>query len=179
MAKKIFKIALIVIAVIVVAPFLALGVSAILPAQQPNIPVGNHTSYNPKSFWHPWGDHKHRGVDLFAKKDTEIKSATSGIVIFTLESFGRGGRVAAVLGTSGRIYYYAHMNEIKCHMAQIVTTESVIGTVGNTGNAKDTPAHLHFSIVSLWEQTDHCKQDPRYKIWCINPVVEFKGAPNY
>ena len=28
-------------------------------------------SYNPKSFWHPWGDHKHAGIDIFAKKGYE------------------------------------------------------------------------------------------------------------
>lgn len=179
MVKKVLKIALIVIGCLIAAPFLALGVSALIPSPQVSIPVGNHSSYNPSSFWHPWGDHKHRGVDLFAKSGTEIKAAMPGVVIFTMEHFGAGGRVAAVLGPSGRIYYYAHMDEIKCHMAQIVTRETVIGTVGNSGNAQNTPAHLHFSILSLWEQTDHCKHDERRKLWCINPVVEFKGAPNY
>jgi hypothetical protein len=28
-------------------------------------------SCNPKSFWHPWGDHKHAGIDIFAKKGYE------------------------------------------------------------------------------------------------------------
>lgn len=179
MIKRVLKVIGIVILSLIALPFVALGVSALVPSSQVSIPVGNHGSYNPKSFWHPWGDHKHRGVDLFAKSGTEIKPAAPGVVLFTSDGFGAGGRVAAVLGPAGRIYYYAHMDEVMCHPLQFVTSESVIGTVGNSGNAKNTPSHLHFSIISLWKQTDHCEQDARFKIWCINPVVEFKDAPNY
>lgn len=26
-------------------------------------------SYNPKSFWHPWGDHKHAGIDTSQRRE--------------------------------------------------------------------------------------------------------------
>jgi murein DD-endopeptidase MepM/ murein hydrolase activator NlpD len=29
-----------------------------------------------------------------------------------------------------------------------VTTETIIGYVGTTGNAKDTPPHLHFGVYT-------------------------------
>ena len=72
-------------------------------------------SYNHETFWHPWGNHYHKGIDIFAKKITPIHHATSlGIVIaVTYEGdFGKknlGGNTVSVLGTHGRVYYYAHM----------------------------------------------------------------------
>lgn len=50
-------------------------------------------SYNHKTFWHPWGDHHHHGVDIFASSGTPIRSAVPlGIVIATTceSQFGKG-----------------------------------------------------------------------------------------
>ena len=33
-------------------------------------------------------------------------------------------------------------------MLSFVAHKTVIGTVGNTGNAKNTPSHLHYSITT-------------------------------
>ena len=43
------------------------------------------SSYNQQSFWYyPWGKSgTHKGVDIFAKEGTAIRSATNGIVVFT------------------------------------------------------------------------------------------------
>jgi len=43
------------------------------------------SSYNSKSFWaYPWGKSvTHKGVDIFAKKGTEINSSTSGLVVLS------------------------------------------------------------------------------------------------
>lgn len=40
-------------------------------------------SFHPKSFWHLWGDHNHRGIDIFAKKGTPVHPAIGGVVIST------------------------------------------------------------------------------------------------
>ena len=48
-------------------------VNMLLPSKIQNPVEGcGKESYNPQSFWHPWGDHNHRGVDIFAKKGTVI-----------------------------------------------------------------------------------------------------------
>jgi len=48
-------------------------VNMLLPTKIQNPVEGcGKESYNPKSFWHPWGDHKHAGIDIFAKKDTPV-----------------------------------------------------------------------------------------------------------
>ena len=144
-------------------------------------------SYNHKTFWHPWGDHHHHGVDIFASSGTPIRSAVPlGIVIATTceSQFGKGnlgGNTVSVLGTHGRIYYYAHMKEVKTHVGAIVTSNTVLGTVGNTGNAKNTPSHCHFSIMTLFPQMKHwipkeqrTKPDDAFKIFFANPVEELE-----
>lgn len=146
------------------------------------------SSYNHKTFWMPWGDHHHQGIDIFAQKGTPIRSAIPfGIVIaITHESsFGKsnlGGNTVSVLGTHGRIYYYAHMQDIKTHVGAVVTRSSVLGTVGDSGNAKGKPAHCHWSIFSLFPRFEHwvpasqrTKTDDLFKMFIVNPVEALEG----
>ena len=119
--------------------------------QNLHMPVqgGNKNSYNPKSFWYyPWGKSiVHKGVDIFAKKGTPVKSSTIGVVLATGQ-LGRGGNFVLILGPKWRLHYYAHLNEIKTSAFSFVSHNSVIGSVGNTGNAATTPSHLHYTIAT-------------------------------
>lgn len=96
--------------------------------------------------------HQHRGghlgVDIFAPKGTPLISATNGEVYkIQRKDIGVGGRAVSVL-TNGIVYYYCHLdsvsNEIK--KGDKINIGTFIGTVGNTGNAKGTHPHLHFSM---------------------------------
>ena len=49
------------IALIGLASLLALNLLMPIKIQNPVEGCGKE-SYNPKSFWHPWGDHKHAGT---------------------------------------------------------------------------------------------------------------------
>ena len=134
---------------------------------------GHRHSYNPESFWYGgWGSSVvHKGVDIFAKKGTTVRSATTGIVLATAQG-KKGGKYVVVLGPKWRVHYYAHLNEIKTRPFSFVTTNSVIGTVGNTGNAKTTPSHLHYSIATIipypW-RWDNSTQGWR-KMFYLNPI---------
>lgn len=130
-------------------------------------------SYNPKSFWHPWGDHKHAGIDIFAKKGTKVHPAISGIVLLTGHNSGAGGNCILILSSGWRLHYYAHLNEIDTHMGAIVTQKSVIGKVGNTGNAKGKPHHLHYSISSIIPQDDW-RWEAKQILFYINPIRELE-----
>ena len=46
----------------------------------------------------------------------------------------------------GSSLYYAHLDVIKAEIGIRVNAGDTLGFVGNTGNAKFTPAHLHFGI---------------------------------
>jgi peptidoglycan LD-endopeptidase LytH len=104
--------------------------------------------YNQNSFGAPRVGHTHKGVDIFAKKGTPVVSATHGIVIYT-GVLSLGGNVILIISPGLRFYYYAHLDEIKVQKFAFVASKDVIGTVGKTGNAKYTPAHLHFSISRI------------------------------
>ncbi|OGE84838.1 MAG: hypothetical protein A3J48_03435 [Candidatus Doudnabacteria bacterium RIFCSPHIGHO2_02_FULL_46_11] len=93
------------------------------------------------------GERVHQGQDIFAESGTPIFSGTYGYV----HEIGVGkiaGNYVYVLGAGGRRYYYAHLERFanNLHVGQEVDTDTVTGFVGNTGNAINTPPHLHFEI---------------------------------
>lgn len=137
----------------------------------------NSSSYNHKTFWYKgWGTSiVHKGVDIFAKKGTSVHSATWGIVLVATE-FGKGGKFVLTLGPKWRLHYYAHLNEIKTKPLSFVTQNTEIGTVGNTGNAATTPAHLHYSIKSLFPYPWRIDDAPLgwKKMFYLNPIDYLK-----
>lgn len=150
------------------------GVSLILPTGIKNPVEGcGKESYNQASFWHPWGDHRHRGVDIFAHKGTNVHPAIGGIVVATAHSKGAGGNCVLILSSGLRAHYYAHLDEIDTHIGAIVSRKSVIGKVGNTGNAAGKPTHLHYSIATIVPQGDW-RFDKSFGIIFVNPIKELE-----
>lgn len=98
--------------------------------QKLRMPVEGATkkSYSQKSFWaYPWGRSvTHKGVDIFAKRGTNIRPATAGIVLYTGKK-PRGGNVVFILGPRWRIHYYAHLDKIKTNTFSIVSFEVFLG----------------------------------------------------
>jgi murein DD-endopeptidase MepM/ murein hydrolase activator NlpD len=101
--------------------------------------------------WHaPRGtDRLHEGQDIFAPKGTPILSATNGFV-YNIGENNLGGQTVSVIGAGGRVYYYAHLDAYAPGLAvgDRVSTRTVLGYVGTTGNAQGTPPHLHFGIYT-------------------------------
>jgi peptidoglycan LD-endopeptidase LytH len=92
---------------------------------------------------------RHEGQDIFAPRATPVYSATEGIVVRVGQN-RLGGNVVLVVGGGGRTYYYAHLDAYApgLDVGDIVSTDSVLGYVGTTGNARGTPPHLHFGVYS-------------------------------
>lgn len=88
----------------------------------------------------------HQGNDLFARAGTPVVAVEDGWV----EKVGTnrlGGLTVWTRGRSGYRYYYAHLRDwAPLVIGQEITVGTVVGTVGNTGNAAGTPSHLHFEI---------------------------------
>jgi murein DD-endopeptidase MepM/ murein hydrolase activator NlpD len=143
--------------------------------QQMVMPVegANTTSYHAKSFWYsPWGKSGvHKGVDIFAKRGVPVLSSTDGIVLWTGE-WNRGGNVVLVLGAKWRVHYYAHLNTIDKKMFSFMRAGQRIGTVGDSGNAKGKPPHLHYSIVTLIPYLWRVDNSPQgwKKMFYLNPI---------
>jgi peptidoglycan LD-endopeptidase LytH len=116
------------------------------------LPVEGLTAREVKSSWHAprSGGRRHKGIDLFAQKGTRVVSATNGVV-WKVGNDALGGRVVTVLGEGHALYYYAHLDDwaqgLKPGMH--VSAGTALGTVGNTGNARTTPPHLHFGVYRV------------------------------
>jgi murein DD-endopeptidase MepM/ murein hydrolase activator NlpD len=93
------------------------------------------------------GTRLHEGQDIFAPRGTPIFSATEGYVAHIGDN-SLGGQTVSVVGAGGRVYYYAHLEAYAPHLAEgdWVTTQTLLGYVGTTGNAAGTPPHLHFGV---------------------------------
>ncbi len=92
-------------------------------------------------------DRRHAGVDIFAKRGTAIVSTTPGLVVSVREG-GLGGRQVWILGPAHERHYYAHLQDWMPGLAvgDVVHAGDRIGSVGDTGNARGTPPHLHYGI---------------------------------
>lgn len=151
-----------------------LAIIMLLPTKIQNPVEGcGKESFNPKSFWHPWGNHKHAGIDIFAKKGAPVHPAIGGVVIATAHNLGDGSNCILIFSSGLRFHYYAHLSEIDTHIGTFVTQESIIGKVGNTGNAKGKPHHLHYSISSTIPQGDWLWEAKQIAFY-INPIKEME-----
>ncbi|MEL7533851.1 MAG: M23 family metallopeptidase [Bacteroidota bacterium] len=143
--------------------------------QDLQMPVAAATAkdYHPDTFWYyPWGRSvTHKGVDVFAKKGTSVKSSTSGIVLYTGD-LSLGGKVILALGPQWRLHYYAHLDEILTSSFSLLHQGEKIATVGDSGNAKGKEPHLHYSMLTMipypW-RIDGDKQGWK-KMFFLNPI---------
>lgn len=107
--------------------------------------------HNIGSFWgdeRDGGRRRHRGIDIFASKGTPVVAMTDGIIIAKGNTPRGGKTVWLQSATKPWTFYYAHLGQHKVKSGQFVRKGQVIGTVGNTGNARTTPPHLHFGIYT-------------------------------
>jgi murein DD-endopeptidase MepM/ murein hydrolase activator NlpD len=85
------------------------------------------------------GGRRHQGNDIFAPLGTPIRAPFPGTAVDASNRVG--GLAVTVLGGRGFVYN-AHMSAIG--NLGSVSTGTVIGYVGNSGNARGTPPHDHF-----------------------------------
>lgn len=92
------------------------------------------------------GHRKHEGTDIFAARGTPLYAVVDG-VIERKGTDGLGGNKLWLRSPGdGWTYYYAHLSGFPSGIGNgtRVKKGQVIGYVGNTGNARTTPPHVHF-----------------------------------
>lgn len=97
---------------------------------------------------HPQG---HTGIDLKADRGTPVFPIGPGHVLSTGQD-PKGGNFVKTVHQNGKVQaYYAHLDSVNVQKGQPVDYRTVIGTVGDTGNARGNP-HLHYqvSIDGTW-----------------------------
>jgi murein DD-endopeptidase MepM/ murein hydrolase activator NlpD len=138
------------------------------------IPVKDATpqDWNHDTFWFsPWGKSGvHKGIDIFSSIGTPLLASTYGIVLYTGQ-LGIGGNVVIILGPKWRIHYYAHLQSINTSVGALVGGSQPIGTVGDSGNAKGKPPHLHYTILTVVPYPWRWDNSPQgwKKMFFLNP----------
>ena len=139
------------------------------------LPVGTRfwrpleSGYMTSTWYSDWWDYpggscrSHAGVDIGAPTGTPIYSISDGKVVFAEYGYngGYGNKIVVQHYINGQNYtsLYGHLSSINVNVGDIVTKDSVIGFVGNTGNSYGSHLHLNLcvgltSCVSRWETTD-------------------------
>lgn len=96
------------------------------------------------------GARSHHGIDIFARRGTPVVAAASGVVNRVNET-DIGGKVVWLRDVFGNSLYYAHLDSQAVSSGMSVTIGDTLGFVGNTGNARTTPPHLHFGVYRRGE----------------------------
>lgn len=127
------------------------GRCSIVIRRMPSVdfPVSGKDESSIKSFFgvpRDAGRRVHHGVDIFAPRHTPVIAPAPGRVRFVGER-GRGGNVVWLYDSKRYLhYYFAHLQTQTVERYDMVEAGDTLGTVGNTGNARTTPPHLHFGI---------------------------------
>lgn len=99
------------------------------------------------SFFNDWafprsGGRSHAGNDIFAPRGTPIVAPVSGHV--DVATGALGGHQFRLTAADGTLWFGSHLDRFGA--SGPVTAGTVIGYVGDSGNAKGSRPHLHFEI---------------------------------
>ncbi len=134
-------------------------------------PLSGKGNASIQSFWgasRGGGSRSHEGNDIFAPKGHPAVAAVNGIVS-SVRNLGLGGKQVWLRDDdTGYSLYYAHLDDWNVKENQRVKRGDTLGFVGNTGNARTTPPHLHFGIY-----TSSGAIDPKPFIWKMDKATSF------
>lgn len=107
-----------------------------------------------RDFSNDWGDprsggRRHEGTDIFADRGTPVVALAGGTIkARRYADEGLGGLYVSVRTGPGSHWYYSHLDTLEPGMVegQTVREGERLGTVGNSGNARGTPPHLHIGF---------------------------------
>lgn len=87
---------------------------------------------------------RHEGIDILAPGGAEVRAAGFGVVLYAGDGMRGYGNAIILDHGDGVTTLYGHLRRFRVRSGDAVASGSVIGTVGETGNA--TTTHLHFEL---------------------------------
>ncbi len=119
----------------------------------------------------------HDGIDIFATKGTALYACAPGIVVNYPRPYYLYGNYVWIQSGESYRFFYCHLDTVLVKVGQAVDINTVIGTVGNTGNAARMASHLHFEIHYPPGNTYACKYClPAKRLSAINPYASLVAA---
>ncbi len=117
-----------------------------------SIPLDSCPVAGPHSVMNNWGaprgggTRRHQGNDIMGPYGTPLVAVVSGTVTRAGSSGDPNGGTYVYVFGAGTEYYYAHLAQLTSRPGQKVGAGQEVGTLGDSGNAKGGPPHLHFEI---------------------------------
>ncbi len=97
--------------------------------------------------WHaPRTGHVHQGCDIMASMGTPAVACVNGTITLVTEGGNAGKYFRLTMDGSSTFFYYMHMKDIVVSVGQKVHAGDLVGHIGDTGNARGGPAHIHFEV---------------------------------
>jgi murein DD-endopeptidase MepM/ murein hydrolase activator NlpD len=113
------------------------------------------------------GGRVHEGFDVMAGCGTPLVAARAGRVVRRGYDDVLYGNYVLIDGrATARNYFYSHLiSPARVRRGQRVHTGQLVGKVGQTGNARTTPCHLHFEIRVNGRPVDPAPALRRWDVW--------------
>ncbi len=104
------------------------------------------------------GGHGYLAIDIFGKRGMSYVAPVSGVVediqktdewdVKTNDLETKGGRWVSFIGDDGFRYYGSHLESVSelIYVGQHIKAGEFLGKLGDSGNARGTPVHLHFGV---------------------------------
>ena len=126
------------------------GATAIVGALPPGefvFPVAGSATFTNDWLYPRPGGRYHQGIDLFAALGTPLVAVADGS-LFNVGYNGLGGWRLWVRDRAGNSFYYAHLSAYAPAASEgaRVARGTVLGYVGDSGDAQGTSPHVHFEI---------------------------------
>lgn len=101
-------------------------------------------------------DGRHHGLDISGVLNVSVVMANrDGIVVAAGPANDlRAGNIVVLQHSGGVVTRYAHLNSVSVQVGQRVTEAQTVGILGNTGNARNAPPHVHFGVTVNGRDTD-------------------------
>jgi murein DD-endopeptidase MepM/ murein hydrolase activator NlpD len=125
-----------------------------IPYYEPLVLINPVLGCSQSSIISVWGDsrdngkRKHEGIDIVARKGTPVIAPLDGVVVKAGWNVLGGKVIWLESRKTQHAFYFAHLSTIKVCVGDRVQQGDILGTVGNTGNARFTEPHLHFGIYN-------------------------------
>lgn len=159
----------------------------LLPVPSITFPVVGRASYS-DTFGAPrdGGAREHKGTDIFAEKGTPVVAVAHGVVV-RMGDHPVSGQHVVVLHTDGWTSAYVHFDNDSpgtdnglamgfapgIDIGTRVRPGTLLGFVGDSGNAEDSAPHLHFEL----HQPDGLKINPYEPLRQATPATEIHQVP--
>lgn len=140
----------------------------------------------------------HHAIDIFAPKHSPLLAAAHGTIIFAPVPQPSYGYIVSIVDDEGYRYNYIHINNdtpgtddgqggpMNAYTAYVKSGNRVlrgqhIGYLGDSGNAENTPPHLHFEVQDPDENWvnpyDKLNQAIRFSKPTDPPIQDFETLP--